>query len=149
MDEFLKKFDEASLAEFQKPHGQKMQRVGKRATSIMRMARALASGKETIIESPVFPDHANYVMFDLEGLPPQFDELSKIYLWGMQVFGDQPGEYMPAVAGFGEKGDRQGWKGFLDQAASVFRQYGDIPFVHWASYEKTFLWGVCQAVRRP
>jgi hypothetical protein len=24
-------------------------------------------------------------MFDLEGLPPQLDELEKIYLWGMSL----------------------------------------------------------------
>lgn len=139
IDDLLAKLDEASLAEVQKPHGQKTQRVGKRASSIMRMARALATGKEILIELPIVPAHVNYVMFDLEGLPPHLDELGKIYLWGMQVFGKRPSEYLPACAGFGEDGDRHGWSDFLTKAEGIFRGYGDVPFVHWASYEKTHL----------
>jgi len=77
------------------------------------------------------------VMFDLEGLPPHFDELDKVYLWGMQVYGEKPSEFMPALAGFGTEGDREGWKQFLSYGEKVFNQYGDIPFVHWANYEKT------------
>jgi len=33
-------------------------------------------------------------MFDLEGLPPFLDELDRIYLWGVQVFGESPSEYL-------------------------------------------------------
>ena len=33
------------------------------------------------------PMRDNYIMFDLEGMPPHLDELEKIYLWGMQVYG--------------------------------------------------------------
>jgi hypothetical protein len=40
---------------------------------------------------PLIEQGPNYVMFDLEGMPPQLDELEKIYLWGMQVFGERPG----------------------------------------------------------
>ena len=75
-------------------------------------------------------------MFDLEGLPPQLDELEKIYLWGMQVFGENPGKFMPAVAGFGEDGDREGWHMFLENARNILNQYGDIPFIHWHHYER-------------
>ena len=78
-------------------------------------------------------------MFDLEGLPPQLDELEKIYLWGMQVFGERPGEFRAATAGFGRDGDREGWFAFLAEAAQLFAEHGDIPFVHWASYELTKL----------
>jgi hypothetical protein len=64
--------------------GKKHQRMDKRAAFIMRMARAMASGNECVLERPVLPVHPNYVMFDLEGLPPHLDELEKIYLcvWG-------------------------------------------------------------------
>jgi predicted RecB family nuclease len=75
-------------------------------------------------------------MFDLEGLPPQLDDLDKIYLWGMQVFGDRPSDYTPATAGFGVHGDREAWETFLANARRVFDDYGDLPFVHWSEYEK-------------
>jgi hypothetical protein len=78
-------------------------------------------------------------MFDLEGMPPHLDELDKIYLWGTQVFGKTQGKFMPAVSGFGDDGDREGWKQFLTNAQSIFQQFGDIPFVHWHHYEKTHL----------
>ena len=29
--------------------------------------------------------------------------------------------------------------GFLEKADRIFAEYGDIPFVHWATYEKTYL----------
>jgi predicted RecB family nuclease len=76
-------------------------------------------------------------MLDLEGLPPQFDELDKLYLWGMQVYGQNPSKFMPVLAGFGTDGDRQGWEQFLSFADQIFKQYGDIPFVHWHHYETT------------
>jgi predicted RecB family nuclease len=76
-------------------------------------------------------------MFDLEGLPPHLNELEKIYLWGIQVYGDKPSAFLPANAGFGTDGDREGWKQFLGNAAQIFKEYGNIPFVHWSAYEKT------------
>lgn len=138
-DELLAKFDAGRLSEFQKPHGARMQRVGKRAESILRMASALSTGREILIETPALPHCENYVMFDLEGLPPQMDEIDKIYLWGTQVFGQRGGAFLAATAGFGEAGDREGWERFLANANTIFDAYGDIPFVHWAAYEKTYL----------
>jgi predicted RecB family nuclease len=136
IEEFLGSFDENSLSEFKRPWGAGMRRVGKDAAKILRMAKALADGKELLIEPPSIPDHPNYVMFDLEGLPPQLDELEKIYLWGMQVFGQDPSDFMPSVAGFGEQGDKEGWLKFLQNAKAIFEKYGDIPFVHWHHYER-------------
>ncbi|MCG3204908.1 MAG: hypothetical protein KCHDKBKB_01625 [Elusimicrobia bacterium] len=140
IDELLKSYTDQSLAELKKPWGNKTQKVGKRAGSILRNARAYKSGQEILLKPPDLPAHDNYVMFDLEGMPPQFNELDKIYLWGIQVYGKVPGEFHPAVAGFGPEGDREGWEMFLAEARNVFKKYGDtIPFVHWAPYEKTFL----------
>jgi predicted RecB family nuclease len=113
-----------------------MRKVGKRAASILLMAKAMAENKEFLIQRPSIPEHPNYVMFDLEGLPPQLDELEKIYLWGMQVFGENPSDFLPAVAGFGEDGDREGWNIFLENAKNVFNQFGDLPFIHWHHYER-------------
>ncbi len=139
VDQFLKNFTETSLSEFQRPWGRGTQRVGKRASSILRMARAMATGKEILISKPNLPQYPNYVMFDLEGLPPQLDETDKIYLWGTQVFGKNKGEFLPAVASFGTEGDREGWNAFLANASNIFNNYGDLPFVHWHHYERTKL----------
>jgi predicted RecB family nuclease len=138
-EKLLAAFDEGSLAGLSRPWGQGSQRVGKKAGSILRAAKAVTTGKEIVLGSPAIPAHDNYVMFDLEGLPPQLDDMGKIYLWGMQVFGKRPGPYMAATAGFGDGGDRQGWDDFLAKAETIFAEYGDIPFVHWAPYEKTHL----------
>jgi predicted RecB family nuclease len=36
-------------------------------------------------------------------------------------------------------GDREGWLAFLAAARDVLSRCGDVPFVHWASYEKSKL----------
>ncbi len=136
IEDLLANFDENELSAFKRPWGTRMQRVGKKAVSIIRSAQAMTGGQEILIEPPSVPVHSNYVMFDLEGLPPQLDELEKIYLWGTQVFGEDQGDFMPAVAGFGEEGDREGWESFLNNADVIFKKYGDVPFVHWHHYER-------------
>jgi len=135
-NELLASYDEKQLAEFQRPWGKKTRRVGKQAEAIIRMARALTSGQEILIQAPSVPESPNYVMFDLEGLPPHLDEIEKIYLWGMQIFGDRPSEYSAATAGIGTDGDREGWEDFLQKAKDIFGKYGDILFVHWHHYER-------------
>lgn len=137
IDDLLKAYDEKNLAEVQKPWGTRTQKVGKAAGKILRSARTLLSGKEEILQNPNIPQSENYVMFDLEGLPPQLDDLDKIYLWGIQVFGKNPGGYIGKIAGTGEEGDEAGWLGFLEAAKCIFDIYGDIPFVHWHHYERT------------
>jgi len=136
-EDLLNHFDENSLADFKRPRGTRIQRVGKQAVSILRNAKSILTNQEFIIVPPSVPDHSNYVMFDLEGLPPHFDELGKIYLWGMQVYGEKKSDFIPAVAGFGEDGDKEGWMTFLNNAQTIFDRYGDIPFVHWSHYERT------------
>ena len=139
MDQLLEKFDSEELAEVQRRRGTKLVRVGTAATSILRNAKALATGQQIALSKPEIPLTSNFVMFDLEGLPPQLDEFQKVYLWGMQVFGEKPSEYISSTAGFGVYGDREGWEGFLEKAAQIFDEYGDISFVHWATYEATLI----------
>jgi predicted RecB family nuclease len=139
ISDLLERMREDTLAEVERPWGKRSQRVGKKAGPILIMAQALAEDREIALQPLVLPDSPNYVMFDLEGLPPQFDELGKIYLWGIQVFGEQQSDYLGAVAGFGEEGDKQGWRDFLFNAKKIFDKYGDIPFVHWSHYERTQL----------
>ncbi len=135
-DTLLKSFDDNSLGEFKRPWGTRFQKAGKAASAILLMAKAMSSKKEIMLERPRIPDSPNYVMFDLEGLPPHLDELEKIYLWGLQVFGEEPSDFLPAVAGFGDEGDREGWNSFLEASDAIFARYGDIPFVHWHHYER-------------
>ncbi len=137
--ELLNTFDVVSLSEFKRPLGKAERRVGIKAERILQFAEAMEKHEEKVLIVPAIPKCPNYVMFDLEGMPPHLDDLDKIYLWGTQVFGDRPNEFMAAVSGFGPTGDKHGWLAFLENATRIFELYGDIPFVHWASYEKTYL----------
>jgi predicted RecB family nuclease len=137
ISQFLDHFDEESLSEYKRPWGQKQQRVGKSSKRILLSAKAMLSDTEIPLTCNPVLEEPIYVMFDLEGLPPYQDELEKIYLWGLQVFGDAQSDYLYALADFGEDGDRTGWKRFLELATQVFTAYGDIRFVHYSHYEKT------------
>ena len=137
--ELLAEFDANSLSQYKRPVGSREQRVGKKAERILQFAYAMEKQEEKILTVPAIPNHPNYAMFDLEGMPPQLDELDKIYLWGAQVFGEKPSDFMPAVSGFGLNGDKEGWLSFLENAKRIFGLYGDIHFVHWHSYEKNYL----------
>lgn len=141
--DLLTHFDEQSLAAFtwlRRARGTRPKPLGaERAAVLLRNARVLASGQELMLKAPALPESRSYVIFDIEGLPPQLDELEKVYLWGLQAFGDPPGEFLPATAGFGPEGDRAGWEDFLRNARSLLDAYGDLPFVHWHHYERVKL----------
>jgi predicted RecB family nuclease len=137
--DLLSKFDADSLSELKRPYGNREQRVGKAAERILKFADAMERKQEVVLRAAAIPAHKNYVMFDLEGMPPHLDELDKIYLWGSQVFGEKPSEFKVALSGFGADGDKEGWIGFLENAKHIFETYGDIPWVHWAPYEQTYL----------
>lgn len=136
LDGLLSRFDEKSLREVARPSGKTMKRIGIAAGRILRHAEALKGNHHILLAAPEIPKAANWVMFDLEGLPPWFDDLDKIYLWGTQVFGERKGEYLAAMAGFGGNGDREGWFRFLENSAEIFKSFGDIPFIHWNHYER-------------
>jgi len=137
VEQLLATYIEETLAALKRPWGTKTQRVGKTAIKIMRMSRAMHEKMEIVLATPDIPVNNNYAILDLEGMPPQLDELQKIYLWGLQVFGSRPSTYMPAIASFGPNGEKQGWEQFLRTSLAIFAEYGDIPFVHWAPYEAT------------
>jgi predicted RecB family nuclease len=140
-DQLLDTLDVNELERLKRPWGTREQKVGKAAQRIMTQARALSSGQVIRIGSLKLPRDKRLVMFDLEGVPPQFEELEKVYLWGAQVYGagGPDGPYTPAVAGFGPDGDREGWERFLENARSILKEQGEIPFVHWHDYEKNKL----------
>jgi predicted RecB family nuclease len=135
--ELPSKFSADSLGDLRFSSGRGLQKVGKAASRILLHAEAFTAGKPIVLGPARIPKSDNYVMFDLEGLPPQLDAPEKIYLWGTQVFGAEPGPCVQATAGFGPEGERQAWEEFLATAEGIFARYGDVPFVHWAVYEKT------------
>ena len=135
--QLLKTFTAEKLAEFTRPWGKNQKRVGKPAERILQLAEVAITKQDRVLANPNIPDDANFVMFDLEGMPPYLDETDQIYLWGMQVFGAKPTQYMAATAEFGENGDKPGWLAFLRLCGELFNKYGDIRFIHWAAYEKT------------
>lgn len=135
--QLLDNYDETSLAEVNRPWGEKIQKVGKKANKILLQARAMKEKRNILIKKIDLPSYNNYVMFDLEGIPPYLDDLEKIYLWGVQVFGENNSSYLPALAPIEDEGDYKGWENFLKNSQKIFANYGDIPFIHWASYEKT------------
>jgi predicted RecB family nuclease len=132
----LAALDETYLSQVKRPRGARMQRVGRKAAFIMRQAVALEKKRELIIGKLELPSTKNFAIFDIEGLPPHLDETDKIYLWGLQVFGESPSGFIPAVSGFTRDGDRQGWFKFLDNCAGLFADYGNLPLVHWSGYER-------------
>lgn len=141
-DELLERFDESALRDL--PHRQKTRtkRVGSSAASILRMARALQTDREIAIAPPALPHHPNYVMFDLEGVQALLKDPEIIYLWGAQVFGEQPGAFQYAELRPGDRDDERCWRDFLALARVIRREYGDaIPWVHWARYERRHVAG--------
>ena len=137
IEHLLNNYDEASLSELKRPWGKSHRKVGNSARGILLQARAMKENKNILLEKVDLPDSPSLVMFDLEGFPPYLDELDKIYLWGIQVYGEKPGPFMPAVSPIEPGGDQKGWESFLSNCQGVFDEYGDIPFIHWHNYEKT------------
>ena len=88
--ELLERFDAERLAAVER-------HLGRRAEAGRRSRRPAAGQRAGAARGP--PDRARaardprapdtYVMFDLEGISAELDELEKIYLWGMQVFGER------------------------------------------------------------
>lgn len=137
--ELVSGWDIEHLSELKRDWGKRQHKVGKRAEAILRNAEVLVSGQERVLAPATIPVHDNYVMLDLEGIPPTLGDLEKVYLWGMQVYGKRPGKFTGIMSGFGSDGDHEGWNAFLAAASSIFAEYGDIPFVHWHHYERAHI----------
>ena len=137
----VKRFDEESLSRITRPLGPRRQRVGKKARRILLNANALDQRREIRLGALAVPPCDHYAMFDIEGIPPDLeDDIGRIFLWGLKVYGERPSGFLPAVAGFDADGDRRAWFEFLAIAARLFDEYGeDLPFVHWSHYEVTKL----------
>lgn len=75
IQDLLDRFDETTLEMLQRPWGTQRRRVGRLAGRVLRAASALATGREIVLQRPAIPESAHYAIFDVEGLPPQLDEL--------------------------------------------------------------------------
>lgn len=139
ISQLIQRFDVSTLDEFERQVGTRMQKVGNKSQSILQHAQAWTKGTHLVIGPSRIPVSDNFVMFDLEGVPSFLDEDAGIYLWGFQVYGRNPSAYSGVIAEAGEDGDRQVWENFLAGAGELFESYGDVPWVHWSSYERTHL----------
>jgi predicted RecB family nuclease len=70
-------YDAQRLSQLKRPWSDREQKVGKKAGKILMYAEGLASSKERVLGPAAIPAHENYVMFDLEGMPPHLDELDE------------------------------------------------------------------------
>jgi predicted RecB family nuclease len=136
-EQLASQYDEAALGVLKKQVGTKLRKVGVAAKKILLQADSFISNKQILIQHPMLQEVPAVAIFDVEGIPPHLDYAEKTYLWGLKVFGNEVGPYMPANAGLGPEGDREGWLKFLKNCGEIFSRFGDIPFVVWSSYEKT------------
>lgn len=141
VQQLLDRFDNdvPGLAAIERNWGNEKRKVGESvARSILVSARSLVAGKEILVQAPNIPASQRFVMFDLEGVPEKIDSQASIYLWGMQIFSERGADYVydAALSPFMPDGDRYGWQEFLRRAGNIFKQYGDVPFVHWGRYER-------------
>ena len=109
------------------------------ALRLRRSLDAHLSGAPVQFSPLDLPAPVDIVAFDLEGLPAYADELQKIYLWGLKAFDTDPPRFMPALADFGERGDRDAWQAFLRTAAALLAKRPTLRFVHWGTYETAAL----------
>lgn len=133
----LANMDRGALSQVSYKWGDKVRQVGAAAEGIQRSALALRDGREIPIQPPVIPASPNYVSFDLEGLPPGYEVDERIYLWGIQVYGANPGPYQGITSDFGPEGDRNGWQSFLKAMGEIFETHGDLPLIVYSTYEAT------------
>ena len=103
-------------------------------TTGLPVRRRTANGKPVPMPAELSADD-NYVMFDLEGAPPEGGMEQIVYIWGVQVFGKNGGVFEAAIAGFDDGGDEKGWRDFLELASAMIAEHPGIRIVHWANYE--------------
>lgn len=137
--DLVERFAVDELAGLARPWGKKQQKVGKKAGWLLKAAAALDRGEAIRLAPLVLPEAASYAMFDIEGVPPDLeDDIGRIFLWGLKVYGERPTAFRYAVTGIKGNEDRKTWFEFLRLARGLFAEYGEeLRFVHWASYEAT------------
>jgi predicted RecB family nuclease len=138
----LARMSVVELADLRIPWGDGERRVGDRmAERVLRQVRVLISGEIEVTGPPETPPSGPVVYFDIESNPWDIGLETKVYLWGMLIdrADGGPPEYWGAVAGAGVEGDEQAWLGFLAKCSELLQAFGEIPFVHYSHYEKTWV----------
>jgi predicted RecB family nuclease len=131
-----------ALAGLRIPWGEKERRVGdKTAEKVLRQIRVLMSGKMEILSAPEMPPAGPVVYFDIESNPWDIGMETQVYLWGLLLDrgNDSPPQYWGAIAPAGPEGDAAAWHAFLTKSGDLIEEFGDLPFVHYSHYEKTWV----------
>jgi len=130
------------LAEMRFQQKTRERRVGEKiAERALRQVRVLMSGKLQMVSVPQLPTPGPIVCFDVESNPFEADLEPVVYLWGIlvdQADGSHP-TYSGVLASPGSEGDKVAWEEFLSKVAVILGELADVPFVHYAAYEKTWL----------
>jgi predicted RecB family nuclease len=137
VDDFLTHFPEQRLAEFVWYEGQNPRKIGlEKAQNMLQMAEVVITGRPRLLQDPHLPQSEYWAMFDLEGVPAQQGHSERVYLWGLSLMHETGEENLQTFAPhLSRKADQTAWLQFLDKAAAIFAKHGDIPFIHWGSFE--------------
>lgn len=140
VSQLKEKFDVKELGKFKRLYGEQQQTVGKKAKLILTQADCFLSQTHEILgHISELPQAENLVMFDLEGIPGYFSGYESVFMWGMKVYGKRPSPFTAATTANIQQDDKATWYSFLNKAQEIFNEYGDLPFIHWGSYEKSKL----------
>jgi uncharacterized protein len=132
----------SALAGLRIPWGDKERRVGeKTAEKVLRQVRVLMAGKIEVLSAPEIPLTGPAVYFDIESNPWDIGMETKVYLWGLLLDrgADSPPQYWGTIAPAGPDGDAAAWHAFLTKANDLLGEFGDVPFIHYSHYEKTWI----------
>jgi len=113
----------------------------KTAEKVLRQVRVLMSGKKEVLAAPGMPPAGPAVYFDIESNPWDIGMETRVYLWGLLLDrgdGSAP-QYWGTIAPAGPDGDRAAWHAFLAKSGDLIEEFGDLPFIHYSHYEKTWI----------
>ncbi len=132
----------AELAILQRSWGKGSRKVGSAlAGKVQHQVKCVLNGRVAILQKPEMPTDGPCIWFDIEADPHDEGLENKVYLWGcLRDFRDgTQGGYWGVLADTGDEGDKQAWFGFLAHCHQVLSELGDVPFVHYSPYERTWV----------
>jgi len=122
------------------PHSMAIPGLGRLGVAMVHEARAHRDRAPVWLAPPRLPLERARVWFDLEGDPETQEVEGTIYLWGLAVDEGAARPRAEAILATPEQGgDRGAWERFVARALEIFRQFPDAVWVHYASYERTWV----------
>ena len=103
--------------------------------------KCILSNRVKVLRSPEMPPSGPCVWFDIESDPHDEGLENRVYRWGCLKDlrdGKEP-EYWGALPNEGEEGDHRAWLDFLAHCREMLSELGDVPFVHYSHYERTWV----------